>query len=708
MFRSSEPVSPLDDVVTKATDENLTTENWQYILDVCDEVNHDPENGAKNVIVSVTKRLNKKYANTQLYALTLVSSLSSNCGSKMQQAIASKAFVKTLMKLANDSSVHKSVKSKVLEVLEQLSDEYKKDPSLRLIEEAYDELSRKKPDLKAPAKPEKHKITEAERQREEEELQMVLALSLSETNTSGSFQQHHQTPAQIQPPINNSHFATDPQQQTQQHSQQQHSQQDYGQQTNNSNTNGTNTTTEDPTPTVATVSRVKALYDLNATEPGELSFRKGDIITVLESVFRDWWRGSLRGQVGIFPLNYVMPIAEPTPEEIEKEAQEELSVFSQSRNIEKLLALLSSQDASRLNLAENEELQQLYHSTLAIRPKLVKLIDKYAQRKDDLVELNEKFVKARRVYDDLMEASMPQYGGAAAPSGGYAGGPPQGGPQGGAPPGYPTPQGAPAGYPGAPGTPGTPGYPPQHQQHQPQQQQQQYPPQHQQQQAPPQHQQQQAPPQHQQQQAPYPVQPLQTHQQPQQQQQPQAPYPVHQYDNSQVHGRQGSTDSGRSQRMYSQGGQGGQGAPELYPSTTGGSGYGFPPQYGQGGAPSAPGGPGGHPAPSAPPSAPSAPPSHAPAASAPQGYGSPSVAPSAPYGTPPAASAPARHSPYINGTPTSNLGQQQQHSPVASQSVPIPNNNNLAAPQVEGLYSHGTSPPPPVPGSGPPPSNFYE
>ncbi|KAG5363652.1 Class E vacuolar protein-sorting machinery protein [Yarrowia sp. B02] len=666
MFRSSEPVSPLDDVVTKATDENLTTENWQYILDVCDEVNNDPENGAKNVITSVTKRLNKKFANTQLYALTLVISLSSNCGSKMQQAIASKAFVKTLMKLANDSGVHKSVKSKVLEVLEQLAADYKKDPSLRLIEEAYEDLSRKKPDLKAPAKPEKHKITDAERQREEEELQMVLALSLSETNTSGSFQQHHQaSSSQIQPPLNNSHFGSSEPQQQQDYSAPQQQQQQPA---------------EDPTPTVATVSRVKALYDLNATEPGELSFRKGDIITVLESVFRDWWRGSLRGQVGIFPLNYVMPIAEPTPAEIEKEAQEELSVFSQSRNIEKLLALLSSQDAARLNLAENEELQSLYHSTLAIRPKLVKLIDKYAQRKDDLVELNEKFVKARRVYDDLMEASMPQYGGGApAGPGGYSGAP-----------GYPSGSGA-----GYPGTPGTPGYPPQHQQHQ---------------------------------QPPYPVQPLQTHQQ-------QAPYPVP-YDSA-AHGRQGSTDSGRSQRMPSQGG------PELHPSTTGNSGYGFPPQYGGSGAsapgagagaPSAPGAPqygssgsgaqyGNSDAPSAPGAqygnsgAPSAPygNSGAPqygnsAPSAPQyGNSAPSAPPSAsaPYGTPPTASAPVRHSPYINGTPTSNLGQ---HSPVSSQAAPvaIPNSNNLSAPAPQGLYSHGTSPPPPVPNAGPPPSNFYE
>lgn len=635
MFRSSEPTSPLDDVVTKATDENLTTENWQYILDVCDEVNADPENGAKNVITSVTKRLNKKFANTQLYTLTLVISLSSNCGSKMRQAIASKAFVKTLMKLANDSAVHKSVKSKVLEVLEQLSGEYASDPSLYVIEEAYKELSRKKPDLKAPAKPEKHKITEQERQREEEELQMVLALSLSETNTSGSFQQHHQ-PAQVQPPVNNSHFASEPAQDTTHRAQ-------------------TQAPADDPAPTVATVSRVKALYDLNATETGELSFRKGDIITVLESVFRDWWRGSLRGQVGIFPLNYVLPIAEPTPAEIEKEAQEELSVFSQSRNIEKLLALLSSQDASRLNLAENDELQTLYHSTLAIRPKLVKLIDKYAQRKDDLVELNEKFVKARRVYDDLMEASVPQYGSQQSAYQGAAG--------------YPAPV-------SGPGTPGTPqGYPPQPQA--------QY----------------NAPPYGQQQQPPYPVQPLQPqhtqHQVPQQQHtqqhaQQHPPYPMHQYDAGQTHARQGSTDSGRSQRMYSQGAQGGQPGAELHPVVSGGSNYGFPPsgalaQGHQGYPPNAP-------------SAPSAPQYNVPT-------GSPSAAPQ--YGVPTGSPSTApRHSPYVNGTPTSNLGATP-HSPVSNQPMPIPGSNNLAAPS-SGLYNHGTSPPPPVPTMGPPPSNFYE
>jgi signal transducing adaptor molecule len=134
--------------------------------------------------------------------------------------------------------------------------------------------------------------------------------------------------------------------------------------------------------TAATVSRVRALFDFQPSEPGELQFRKGDIIAVLESVYKDWWKGSLRGQTGIFPLNYVEKLQDPTPEELEKDAQTESEVFAQIRNVEKLLALLStSSQAGGGDVRDNEEITELYHSTLSIRPKLIELIGKYSQKK---------------------------------------------------------------------------------------------------------------------------------------------------------------------------------------------------------------------------------------------------------------------------------------------------------------------------------------
>ena len=56
------------------------------------------------------------------------------------------------------------------------------------------------------------------------------------------------------------------------------------------------------------VRRVKALFDFEPTEEGDLAFKKGDIISVLGAVYKDWWKGMLNGNVGVFPINYVEPV----------------------------------------------------------------------------------------------------------------------------------------------------------------------------------------------------------------------------------------------------------------------------------------------------------------------------------------------------------------------------------------------------------------
>ncbi|KAG1972562.1 RING/FYVE/PHD-type zinc finger family protein [Pimephales promelas] len=52
---------------------------------------------------------------------------------------------------------------------------------------------------------------------------------------------------------------------------------------------------------------VTAVHPFSGQQPGDLSFAVGDRITVItktESQY-DWWEGELRGQVGIFPANFV-------------------------------------------------------------------------------------------------------------------------------------------------------------------------------------------------------------------------------------------------------------------------------------------------------------------------------------------------------------------------------------------------------------------
>ncbi|KAF8167819.1 hypothetical protein B0H34DRAFT_646722 [Crassisporium funariophilum] len=55
------------------------------------------------------------------------------------------------------------------------------------------------------------------------------------------------------------------------------------------------------------VARAIALYDFNAVEVGDLSFKNGEIIIITQKSNSndDWWTGKVHGRQGIFPANFV-------------------------------------------------------------------------------------------------------------------------------------------------------------------------------------------------------------------------------------------------------------------------------------------------------------------------------------------------------------------------------------------------------------------
>ncbi|AJU29641.1 AEG_G0023810.mRNA.1.CDS.1 [Saccharomyces cerevisiae] len=61
------------------------------------------------------------------------------------------------------------------------------------------------------------------------------------------------------------------------------------------------TATNSATPTAV------ALYNFAGEQPGDLAFKKGDVITILKKSDsqNDWWTGRTNGKEGIFPANYV-------------------------------------------------------------------------------------------------------------------------------------------------------------------------------------------------------------------------------------------------------------------------------------------------------------------------------------------------------------------------------------------------------------------
>ncbi|KAI8501246.1 PREDICTED: growth factor receptor-bound protein 2-like isoform X3 [Branchiostoma belcheri] len=55
--------------------------------------------------------------------------------------------------------------------------------------------------------------------------------------------------------------------------------------------------------------KVQAKFDFNPQEAGELRFRKGDIISVMDKSDANWWKGQCHGETGMFPAPYVQELS---------------------------------------------------------------------------------------------------------------------------------------------------------------------------------------------------------------------------------------------------------------------------------------------------------------------------------------------------------------------------------------------------------------
>ncbi|ORX81807.1 hypothetical protein K493DRAFT_411903 [Basidiobolus meristosporus CBS 931.73] len=366
MFRNA---NPFDEAVANATSENLTSDDWELILAVCDRVNKTA-NGGRDCVAAVSKRLTHRNANVLLYALTLTEALVKNCGIEVHREICSRAFTTHLVRMLNDRNVHELVKNRILELIQQWNFEFRNDSTLSLMQETYSQLREQNYQFPTPQAPKKPTQSELDKLKEEDELQLALALSLSENESRKNYQRSAYTGA-----------ATN---------------------------NGAQAKKIEPKQSLE-ATRVRALFDFKATESGELGFYKGDVITVVETKYKEWWKGDLRGRIGIFPVNYVEKLPESQHGSSPHQEDEE-EVMAEAHNVDRLLQVLGKIDPHRDHLTENEELQTLYNISLSLRPKLVKLIGSYGRKKDDLIGLNEKFHEARSTYNNLMESSVARYG----------------------------------------------------------------------------------------------------------------------------------------------------------------------------------------------------------------------------------------------------------------------------------------------------------
>ncbi|XP_066920541.1 signal transducing adapter molecule 1-like [Clytia hemisphaerica] len=290
------PKQVLETDIEKATSEYNVSEDWQVFMDICDRIKTMP-NGPKDSLKCIMKRVNHQIPHVALQALTLLQTCVSNCGKQFMLEVSSRDWCNNAKNVITRG--HEKVSQRLREMIKKWAeDEFKEDPQLALIGQFYKRLKQDgygfefgatdKPNSTLAAS-----LVQTPKPRSEddvsfkEDLELAIAMSLQTADTN------------------------------------------QGQKTSSGGSSSAGGASSlYPTFSAPQLSyeetelfQVRALYDFEAAEDNEMTFKTGEIFAVLDNSDENWWKGKNHLGVGLFPANFVTSDLTPPESKSEKKVR---------------------------------------------------------------------------------------------------------------------------------------------------------------------------------------------------------------------------------------------------------------------------------------------------------------------------------------------------------------------------------------------------